>query len=151
TAADALVPIYRATEKWARLLATYEILLGHARDDSERLALHREIRGLCEEKLGSKGLAFTWCAKAYAIKPDDAQLEKELERLAHDSEAWEELSEVYAREVEREPDEARKVERYRRLGQLATQRLHRPDEARRWYEEVAKRRPEDEEALSTLE
>jgi tetratricopeptide (TPR) repeat protein len=149
-AAEALVPIYRATEKWARLLSTYEILLGHARDDDERLGLHREIRTLCEEKLGSKGLAFTWCARAYEIRPTDAALEKELERLAQDAEAWEELVDIYAREVEHEKDDARRAERHRRLGQLLL-RLHRDDEARKHFEALLERRPEDEEALSTLE
>ncbi|HZS39705.1 MAG TPA: tetratricopeptide repeat protein, partial [Polyangia bacterium] len=150
-AADALVPIYRAAEKWARLLATYEILLGHAADDEARLALHREIRALCEDKLGSKGLAFSWCARAYALKPEDPSLQKELERLAHEAEAWEELVEIYASQVAGEKDEGRQAERYRRLGQLALTRLHKPDEARKYFEELLKRRPDDEEALSTLE
>src|SRR5262249_18012569 len=56
-AARELVPIYRGGEKWARLLATYEILLGHAGTVDEKLELHRSIRQLCEERLGSKQLA----------------------------------------------------------------------------------------------
>ncbi|MCA1663705.1 MAG: hypothetical protein LC659_05470, partial [Myxococcales bacterium] len=97
-AADALVPIYRAGEKWARLLATYEILLGAKKatgDLDETLALHREIVGLCEEKLGSKSLAFAWAAKAYQLRGADAALQKNLERLAAEAEAWEELAEIY--------------------------------------------------------
>src|SRR6202012_4411094 len=56
-AAQALLPIYRASEKWARLLTTYEILLNQRRADDanespaaldERLSLHRQIVELCE-------------------------------------------------------------------------------------------------------
>jgi len=150
-AAAALVSIYRQQEKWARLLATHEILLGHAKDDDARLERLREIRVLCEDKLGSKGLAFTWCAKAFTLRPQDPALEKELERLAAESEAWDELVELYAAEVAREADPARQAERHRQLGRLTLNRLHKTDDARRHFEALLERKPDDEEALSTLE
>jgi tetratricopeptide (TPR) repeat protein len=150
-AATALVPIYRAQEKWARLLASYEILLGHAADDETRLAILADIRQLCEEKLGSKGLAFNWCEKAYKLRPTDPTLERELERLASEAEAWEELVEIYTAEVARETDPARQAERHRRIGRITLQRLRRPEEAQRHFEAVIERLPDDEEALATLE
>ncbi|HEY7956264.1 MAG TPA: tetratricopeptide repeat protein, partial [Polyangia bacterium] len=150
-AAEALVPIYRGSEKWARLIATYEILLGHADSDDARLALNQQIRALCEEKLGSKGLAFSWCAKAWTIRPTDLALEGELERLAQEAEAWEELVELYGAAAASEEDPARRAERHRRLGRIQLQRLHRPDEARKHFVEVLAHQPDDEEALATLE
>jgi tetratricopeptide (TPR) repeat protein len=150
-AAGALVPIYRAGEKWARLLASYEILLGHSKDDDERLQLHSEIIAVCEEKLGSKGLAFTWCSKAYQLRPGDERREKELERLAADAEAWEELVELYVAEVARETDPEKQAERHRKLGRITLQRLHRTDDARKHFEALLERKADDEEALSTLE
>ncbi|HEX8953331.1 MAG TPA: hypothetical protein VF945_15860, partial [Polyangia bacterium] len=148
-----LVPIYRAGEKWARLLATYEIILGALKGagDDQALALHREIVELCEEKLGSKSLAFAWAAKAYQLRPGDAALQKNLERLAAEAEAGEELAEIYQGEVGRETDDAKKIERYRQLARIALTRLYKPDEARKWFEEVLARAPEDAEALSNLE
>ncbi len=166
-AAHALVPIYRAGEKWARLLATFEIILGasakHGNADGEQtMALHREIVELCEEKLGSKSLAFAWAAKAYQLRPlgpsgaerseaDAAALQKNLERLAAEAEAWEELAEIYQAEVAKETDEPRKIERYRQLARIALTRLYKPDDARRFFEEVLARAPDDAEALSNLE
>ena len=155
-AAHALVPIHRAAEKWARLLATFEIILNHrdageAPDSDARLALHREIVGLCEEKLGSKSLAFAWAAKAYQLRPGDVALQKDLERLAAEAEAWDELAEIYQAEVSKEGDEARKTERYRQLARIALTRLYKPDEARKWFEEVLARAPDDAEALGNLE
>ena len=135
-AAQALVPIYRASEKWARLLAVFEIILGAqsrqpTADSEQTLALHREIVELCEQKLGSKSLAFAWAAKAYQLRPTDVPLQKDLERLAAEAEAWEELAEIYVAEVEKETDDARKVERYRQLARIALGRLYKPDEARK--------------------
>ena len=155
-AAHALVPIYRAGEKWARLLATFEIILqAHSRqgkgDGEETMALHREIVQLCEEKLGSKSLAFAWAAKAYQLRPTDAGLQKNLERLAAEAEAWEELAEIYQAEIAKETDEGRKIERYRQLARIALTRLYKPDEARKWFEEVLQRAPDDAEALGNLE
>ncbi|HEX2574271.1 MAG TPA: tetratricopeptide repeat protein [Polyangia bacterium] len=150
-AARALVPIYRRGEKWARLLATYEILLGHAQGNAERLELHREIRLLCEEKLGSKQLAFSWCAKAFAIDGDDPELERELERLAREADAFDLLMEIYARQSRELPEGPRKVLRLRQVADLLLTRLNRADEARRYYVEVLERVPGDLQALGALE
>ncbi len=150
-AAAALVPIYRAAEKWARLLACYEILLAHAGELDAKLGIHADIIKLAEEKLGSHGLAFTWCAKAYALKPSDSRIEKELERLAAEAEAWEELVDIYVAEVARETDPEKQAERHRQLGRISVSRLHKTDDARRHFEAVLERKPDDEEALSTLE
>lgn len=150
-AARALVPIYRRAEKWARLLATYEILLGYAERDPERLELHREIRVLCEEKLGSKQLAFSWCAKAFAIDGDDPELERELERLAREADAFDLLMEIYARQARELSEGPRKVLRLRQVADLLLNRLNRTDEARRYYVEVLERVPGDPQALGVLE
>ena len=83
--------------------------------------------------------------------PTDAGLQKNLERLAAEAEAWEELAEIYQAEVQKEPDEARKIERYRQLARIALTRLYKPEEARRHFEEVLARAPEDTEALTNLE
>src|SRR5207245_2160202 len=82
---------------------------------------------------------FTWCAKAYALRPDDAQLEKELERLAQEAEAWDELVDIYLAQVGQEKDPERQVVRYRQLGRIALNRLHRPADARSYFEEVLTR------------
>jgi pentatricopeptide repeat protein len=150
-AAQALVPIYQSTEKWARLLATYEILLGHARATVDRLALLREIRLLCEQRLGSKGLAFQWCAKAWELDPDDGPLTAELERLAEEAGAWEDLSGLYGRRAEVVTDAVMQGALYRRLAKIAREKTNRPAEARRFWEEVLARDGRDAEALAALE
>jgi tetratricopeptide (TPR) repeat protein len=157
-AAQALSPIYKQTEKWPRLLAMYEILLGHAQSDDERLALMGDIATLAEEKLSAKPLAFSWLSKAYAIREREAldsstrvQLEAELLRLASEADAWADLVTIYARQVPTLDEGVHKLARLRLLAQWTQHKLHRLDEARGYWEQVLTRAPLDEEALSSLE
>ncbi|MFH1176631.1 MAG: hypothetical protein V1750_04415, partial [Acidobacteriota bacterium] len=154
-AAQALVPIYRQGEKWPRLLSTYEILLGHAEGKSEQLALYQEIRKLCEERLGSRSLAFQWCARAYAVAPEDGQLRADLARLAAEADAWEELAELYHRRVARIDSQGETAAEWllltRELARTAHTRLGRADEARAHYARLLEVVPEDGEALTALE
>lgn len=151
-AARALVPIYRKGEKWARLLSTYEVLIGHATTREDRLALYREIRALCEEKIGSKAMAFQWTAAAFELAPDDTGLMKDLMRLGADADAWDRVAELLERRVDAdEVAAAEKLRLLRELGRIRAQRLHRPDEARAAWERVLELEPDDPEAMAALE
>ncbi len=150
-AARSLVPIYEGGQKWPRLLATYEVLFDHAEDDDSRLDLLRKIWITCEDKLGSKANAFTWCAKAYEIAPEDEELVSEMERLASESDAYDELVVIYGRRVESIEDDGAKVALYRKLAQLSLEQLGRPEEAQSFFEAILEREPEDGDALSSLE
>ncbi len=155
-AAKALVPVYSRTEKWARLLSTYEVLLEHASDDAERLDLHVKIRTLCEERLGSKALAFQWTARAFEIDPNDAQLLTDLERLAAEADAWQELGQILDRRVTEDNKEhplgdEQKLHLLRELGKIAMTRLHEPERARAYQEQVMAMSPDDPEAMTALE
>src|SRR5207244_823296 len=78
-------------EKWSRLLAMYEIHVGHApndkQGDDQRFDLYRKIADLSEHKLNSKPQAFAQLAKAYALRPDDLALEADLVPLAREADA----------------------------------------------------------------
>ncbi|HMV71470.1 MAG TPA: hypothetical protein PKC08_04770, partial [Pseudomonadales bacterium] len=157
-AATALLPIYQATEKWPRLLAMYEVLLGHAQSDAEKIQYMHKIAELAEQKLSAKPLAFSWLSKAYALRESESldsrprqQLESELRRLAGEADTWNELVSIYARQVEKLDDGAHKLARLRLLGQWTQQKLHRLDEARGYWEQVLAKIPLDEEALTALE
>ncbi|HRI50804.1 MAG TPA: hypothetical protein PLW65_11535, partial [Pseudomonadota bacterium] len=158
TAAQALAPIYKQTEKWPRLLSMYEIQLGHAQSSDERLALMHSLAELAEQRLSSKPLAFSWLAKAYALReseplssPPRVKLEAELLRLAGEADTWSDLVAIYARQVAALEDGEPKLVRLRLLGQWSQQKLHRLDEARGYWEQLLSRLPLDEEALSALE
>jgi tetratricopeptide (TPR) repeat protein len=146
-AARALVPIYKKGEKWARLLSTYEVLLAHAQTREQQLELHVEIRKLCEEKLGSKALAFQWAARAYELAASggaagDDRLLRDLERLGAEADAWEQVNEILSRRVETPGvDDRERLRLLRELGRIRASRLHRQDDARAAWERVCSSRP----------
>ncbi|MEO6951123.1 MAG: tetratricopeptide repeat protein [Polyangia bacterium] len=150
-AAGALAVIYAAQEKWARLLAIYEVLLGFATTVEEQLARIREIRDLSADRLGSRGLAFSWGARAYALAPTDATLEADLERLADAAETWDELAEIYQREIGADVTPEHRLGRLRRLADIALNHQHKVDDARRYYEQILAQVPGDPGALTALE
>jgi tetratricopeptide (TPR) repeat protein len=68
-AALALVPLYEKDEKWGRLPALYEILLGHAEDVDAKLALVEKLVGVTGHQLQDRNAAFAWARKAFELAP----------------------------------------------------------------------------------
>jgi tetratricopeptide (TPR) repeat protein len=147
----ALAPLYRQTERWSRLLTIYETLLESAEELDQQLGLLGDIRGICEQQLGSRQLAFSWCARAYRLAPDDLELDAELSRLAEASEAWEELAQVYDERVSQLEDAAAKQALLRRVAELCVERLHRPEDAEKYHLALLEIDETDIEALEALE
>ncbi len=151
-AARALAPIYAKTGKSARLLATYEIQLEHAEHDDARLRLLGEIRSLCEDRLGSKALAFQWAARAYEVRPTDPQLMIDLQRLGAEADAWDEVAAILDRRVQAsDVSDAERLRLLRELGKISTARLHVMERAQTYWEQVLSLVPDDREALGALE
>src|SRR5262249_28073300 len=128
----------------------------HAATPQEKLGLHIDIRKLCEEKLGSKALAFQWCARAYELAaasslPNETLL-RDLERLGAEADAWEQVNDILSRRVRKgELADAGRLRLLRELGRIRAARLHRVDEARVAWERVLTLAPDDNEAMNALE
>jgi tetratricopeptide (TPR) repeat protein len=155
-AALALVPLYRTAQKWPRLLATYEVLLGPAAaaDNvtlAERLDLLTEARRICEQRLASKGLAFQWCARAFEAAPKNEEVRADLERLAGEADEWGALAALYAKRVEASTDADERLWLLRRSLRVASSRLYKPAEGRRWAEQILAEIGQDDEAEAALE
>jgi tetratricopeptide (TPR) repeat protein len=160
-AAMALIPLYRAAQKWPRLLATYEVLVGPAATGdggptaAEQLQLLKEARRICEQRLSSKALAFQWCARAYAVAPTDAEVTTDLERLAAEADEWGALAGLFGGRLESAKGTMAPEERLgllRRSLRIALGRLYKPSDARRFAEEIlAATAGRDDEAEAALE
>jgi len=156
-AAEALVPLYRNAQKWPRLLATYEVLAGKNGDGSFRIdpearfAILRDARQIAEQRMGSKGLAFQWAARSFEVAPTDKATEVDLERLAGDADEWDVLAELYVKRLGVTTERDEKQSLLRRLLKVASARLHRPADARRYAEALLAEVPGDPEAQAALE
>jgi tetratricopeptide (TPR) repeat protein len=154
-AAEALVPLYRASQKWPRLLAIYETLLGRKdasqEDPATRLAILEDARQIAEQRMGSKGLAFQWAARCFEAAPSDEATQSDLERLAGDAEEWDQVVALYTTQLAAPIPKGERHALLRRLLRIATSRLSRPAEARGFAEALLKELPGDPEAQSVLE
>ncbi len=155
-AALALLPLYRAAQKWPRLLATYEILLGPAAAAdgttlAERLELFTEARRICEQRLGSKALAFQWCARAFEAAPKNEAVRTDLERLAGEADEWGALAALYDARTAASTDAEERLWLLRRTLRIASTRLFRPQEARKAAEQILVEVGYDDEADAALE
>ncbi len=155
-AALALLPLYRTAQKWPRLLATYEALLGPTAtgdgvSQSERLELFAEARKICEERLGSKALAFQWCARAFQVAPKNADVRTDLERLAGEADEWGPLAALYEERAKASGDAEERIWLLRRVLRISATRLFRPLDTRRAAEQILSELGYDEEADVALE
>ncbi|HXU80174.1 MAG TPA: hypothetical protein VN914_02180, partial [Polyangia bacterium] len=161
-AARAAAGLYRATERWGRLLATYEILLGPATAGDgrpaglsfeETLQILAESRRICETKLNSKSLAFQWCARAYELAPTDRAVFADLERLAEEADEWEAVAALFHKRLEAQPgpETDERLGLLRRSMRIAVSQLNKPADARRFAEELLRLKPEDDEAETALQ
>src|SRR4029079_9157558 len=147
-AALALLPLYRNAQKWPRLLATYEVLVGPgAAGDAlaDKLELYAEARKICEQRLGSKALAFQWCARAFEAAPKNEAVRSDLERLAGEADEWGNLAALYDTRTAATTDAEERLWLLRRTLRIASTRLFRPVGARKAGEATLKEVGFDEE------
>ncbi|MCW5805807.1 MAG: tetratricopeptide repeat protein, partial [Deltaproteobacteria bacterium] len=170
-AAGALAPIYTKQEKWSKLIQILEIELGAAPDAAARLAKIAQIRQLCEQKLASRTLAFTWTLRAFDLDPGSEALYADVLRLASEAEHWKDVAASFERNANRTIEslessadgssgpspgsaalpEATRLKLYRELARIASRRLADPERARTYHRQVIALSPDDREAEQHLE
>ncbi len=151
-AAAALAPIYTKQEKWARLLAVLEIEVTAATEPAARLAKIFQIRELCEQKLSSRNLAFTWTVRAFDLDPTADKMLADVLRLASEPDQWREVTAAFERAiVGGKLPEPLRLKLFRELARIASKRLADPEAARGYHRKVLQLAPEDREAEAHLE
>jgi tetratricopeptide (TPR) repeat protein len=150
-AAGALVPLYENEEKWARLPALYEVLLGHAQDNAERRALYEKLAAVTGERLSDKSAAFRYARKAYEIAPEKSTLDA-LEAWARTSGEWPALAQAIQTRLEGSEASAEERRELRmKLAEVSALHAGRPDDAVAAYKELIEANPADEAAVAGLD
>ena len=147
-AARLLEPVYRSLNDVRHLVEVLEVRLSGA-SPQDRLPLLGEISNL-RETLGQKDLAFAARVRAFGEMPESPEAREELERLAAETGAFEELAAAYQDQLERGVTNATSTELWRRLAVLWSERLDRVDLAVRAYEELGRREPRNMAVLEAL-
>jgi tetratricopeptide (TPR) repeat protein len=126
-AVAALIPIYQADEKWARLPALYEVLLSQAEDKGIRVDLLRKLADVTGQRLGDKASAFAYASKLYELDPESLDEYEAYARAAGDYAAF--VQRVRDRAQDPQTDKAERLSLLFKLAQITHDQLGQKDEA----------------------
>lgn len=92
---EILEPIYQDEGDWSKQIRLNDERLGLADDAGEKVGLLRRTARLWEERGKNEKNAFEALQRAFALDPEDSQLQLELDRLAGATGQWDALAESY--------------------------------------------------------
>jgi tetratricopeptide (TPR) repeat protein len=152
-AASALVPLYEAEEKWARLPSLYEVLLAHAQGGAaEKRALYKKLAIVTGHKLADKAAAFRYAAKAFELAPTETGAVRELEEWARAAGDWQGFVDALTARSDAEGadyDERRALRL--KLAEVSATYTGKSEDAIGAYRELIMTNEEDEEAVAALD
>ncbi|MFT3914841.1 MAG: tetratricopeptide repeat protein [Anaeromyxobacteraceae bacterium] len=149
SAFDAVRAIHQEAGNWRLYARVSETFAPQVADPAERLGLMKEAAGIQERRLGQKEGAFLAWSRVVAAAPADEEALAACERLAAETEANEELSEIY----EQVADESKGIVRAQillRLGRLRDEKLDDADGAESAFRRALEADPGSPEALASL-
>ncbi|MEZ4226752.1 MAG: tetratricopeptide repeat protein [Polyangiaceae bacterium] len=149
-AAAILETIYELREDWEKLVAALGILARASGERERRVELLRKISYVCANQLGSLERAIDAQARAIKEDPSLADSRLELEQLAEQAGAWDQLVAIYADVAGGVDDATLAREYWLRLANIQ-ERLDKVDEAATSYDKVLELDPSDAEALLAMD
>jgi tetratricopeptide (TPR) repeat protein len=162
-AARALLAIYEADQKWPRLPALLEIVLGSLPSGpdapssavAERLSTLARLRDLSLGELREPERGFHWALEAYRVAPEDAMVRAGLEMAAERAGAWEPLTAAYLARLAQDDGKAAAADEQRRLRQriatFAETKLGKPALAVEQLQALVDADANDAESVAGLE
>ncbi|HEU4383787.1 MAG TPA: tetratricopeptide repeat protein [Anaeromyxobacteraceae bacterium] len=149
TTFEKLRSIHAQAGNWRAYARATDLFLPRVSDPVERVAMHVELAEIHEKRLGQKEMAFLAWARAFQEDPANQRAAEAMERLAVDTEAFEELATVY----EQVAEESKGVVRARlqnALGRLRDERLDDAPGAESAFRKALEADPASGEALDGL-
>jgi tetratricopeptide (TPR) repeat protein len=150
-AAEILVPVLRATERWEKLVAVLELRLTAESEAMERTQTLWAIAEVVEAKLGKPAEAETVLLRALTERPEAEDLHAEIARLAEAGGSWSRYADALSERAVTtfEPELSREL--YVRLGQVAEERLNDKKRAIDAYEKAVEQAGDQPELLAALD
>ena len=146
---EALKKVHAEAGDWRAYCAACETFAPQLVDPAEKLALLKEVAGVHERRLGQKEMSFlSWC-RALAVAPADAEVLAACERLAAETQAWDELAAVLE-EVAEGTRGSVKAKVLVQLGKLRDERLEEAEEAEAAFRRALEAEPGSPDALEAL-
>ncbi len=143
--------IYLALEQWSELAGILEQRAATAEDQHRRIELYLRLGRVHDEQLNQSGAAL----RAYRLifdelEPQNSEATAALVRIYEKREEWQQLEEVYKRQLETALGDVEQADIRAKLAALYTDRLGRDEDAIDGWKRVLDLRGEDSEALDAL-
>ncbi|HTT71480.1 MAG TPA: hypothetical protein VMG32_09680, partial [Anaeromyxobacteraceae bacterium] len=100
SAFDGLRQLYGRAGNWRAYVRVCDLFTSQIDDRAEKVALFKELAEIHEKRLGQKEMAFVTLCRAFAEDPTDRAVTQSVDRLASDTEAFDELAAVYEQVAE---------------------------------------------------
>jgi len=151
-AAEKLVPIYEKEEKWSRLPALYEILLGATEDVEQQVGMLRKLAAVTGGPLADKQKALGYARRAYELDASEDGLSL-LEAWSRAANSWSPFVEAVEARLKRDEDldDAQRRALKLRLAEVYSRELGKVDEAAATYRELVEADPTDAETIHELD
>lgn len=152
-AAGALIPIYEADEKWARLPALYDVLLKQSSSDDEKLDLLGKLVDVTGNKLNDRGASAGYARQAYELAPGSEQALSIFEDSCRAANSWQTFVEAIEGRLTSDAEiaeaESRKLKL--KLARVYAEELGKADEAVATFKSLLEADPSDADAAASLE
>jgi tetratricopeptide (TPR) repeat protein len=150
-AAQVLEPVYREGMEWEKLVDIYEVMVKSAEENERRVELLHQIANLYEQQIESPKQAFEAFGRALEIEPSDEQTIGQLERLAEQIQAWDDLAKLYEEQLEKILDSQLQISMLLKVARVYEEELGQPDNAVAKYERALEHDPECRPAILSLD
>ena len=117
-AAVILETVFESREDWEKLVGVLEVRADVAKDAEEKVDLLRKLANISSTRLGSAENAISAQARALRADPTNKDARIELEELAEQAGALEQLVQIYQNIAEEASDDGLALEYWTRLGPL---------------------------------
>lgn len=153
-AAEMLHPLYEADGDAEKLLRVLDIEAEVAESASERIERLAKALATAEGPLGDTTRAYDYARRAFKESAGDESVGRQretLERLTEVTGRWEDTSALYREVAPDILDGDVQLEVLLRVGELAQEKLEKPDLAIEYYKKALESRPDERRALVALE
>jgi tetratricopeptide (TPR) repeat protein len=147
---EALSELYAARGEWRKLVSLYDSAAGRAAGLGERIELLKKVAGIYRERLDQPDMAFiTWC-RIYREDFNDVAALETAEKLADETESYEELHALYeeAGEAVQNPD--LRVDLLRRSARVMAEHLGEAEQAEAHFRSILEIDPKNLGAIDAL-
>ncbi len=148
--ASVIEPLYEAASEFGKLHGIYEVQLGKLAGP-DRQAMYQRLAELAEGRLYDQPKAFHWWSEAIVEDPRWERALEEVERLAGETTAWDELIAAYARGLSRTNDKEVQRQTLLRMARIHEYELQDAAHAVETHLRVLEIEPKDVEALAALD